>query len=220
MARIEWVARRLDNWTLWKERQGGGGLGFATCSIFANGPAARGQAEAVVPVDEIDASITDDAVESLRISAGHLYKTLQLYYLRNLGIKGTAAAMQRAESTIHANLGAADLKIATWFEERRQRGAAAAAAGSVRAQLHAGPAIALHLEARAAAKHKPKEKRRKRVDQVVASPIELVGPPRPRRSRPVLRLRREPSSEAEAESKDCGCLGHCERDKATCPYPF
>lgn len=191
MARIDWVARRLDNWTLWKERQGGGGLGFATCSIFANGPAARGQAvEAVIPVDEIDASITDDAVESLRIGAGHLYKTLQLYYLRNLGIKGTAAAMQRAESTIHANLGQADAKIATWFEERRERGAAAAAAGAVRAQLHAGPAIALHLEARAAAKHKPKEKRRKAADQVAsAMPIELVGPPRPRRSRPVLRLK-------------------------------
>lgn len=193
MARIEWVARRLNNWTLWKERQGSGGLGFASCSIFVNGPEARGTYDgAVIPVDEIDASLTDDAVESLRVGHGHLYKTLNLFYLRNMGIKGTARAMQRAESTIHAQLGQADARIAAWFEERQRRGAAAAASMQIRSQLRAGTSIALHLEARDAARQKPKDTRKK-VDQVAAaSAPQIEGPPRPRRNRVVLTLRRTP----------------------------
>lgn len=147
--RIEWVQRRLENWAMWKERGGSGGLGFASQSIFADGPSARGTYDgAVIPVDEIDASITDDGVESLKLGHGHLYKTLQLVYLANLGIKGTAERMQRAESTVHHNLGQADLQLSLWFEERRRRPLAQREALNVRAQLQAGPAIAAHMEAR------------------------------------------------------------------------
>jgi hypothetical protein len=34
MARIEWVRQRLHNWALYKERESGGGLGFATQSVL------------------------------------------------------------------------------------------------------------------------------------------------------------------------------------------
>lgn len=193
MARVEWVAHRLENWAMWKERQGSGGLGFASTAIFSDGPSARGQYNgAVIPVDELDASITDDAVESLKLGYGHLHKTLHLYYLRSLGIRGTAAAMQRAESTIHAQLGQADRLIATWFEERRTRGAAAAASMSVRAQLTSGPSMVVHMAMRELARSRPKPKREKRRQPpAVQTPErEIEGPPRPRRSRPVLRLKK------------------------------
>lgn len=193
MARIEWVERRLDNWALWKERQGSGGLGFATCSIFVNGPAARGQAEARIPVDEIDASITDDAVESLKLGHGHLHRTLHYFYVRGWGIKETASAMKRAESTIHAQLGQADALLATWFDERRRRGAAAASSMSVRAQLTAGPSMALHLAARADTKKAKQDAKGKRKPRKTESVRTSGAEPSPRdppikRSRPTLRL--------------------------------
>lgn len=158
MARIEWVAQRLDNWALWRERSGG----WSTSSVLANGPVGTDRgAEAHVPCDEVDASITDDAVESLKLGHGHLYETLALYYLRGLGIKGTAERMKRAESTVHANLSQADSRLAEWFEERkRRRSPGAQAQLSVRAQLQAGTAIAIHMAARDERRNAQRQRRR------------------------------------------------------------
>lgn len=216
MARLEWVELRLRNWALWKEREASGGLGFATASIFANGPAARGTAlEARVPVDEIEASITNEAVESLRLAGqGHLYKTLHLYYVRDLGIKETARAMDRAESTIHAQLERADLLIAEWLRERQERillrGLVVAARSmqvSDIASQRPSPALVAHFgkreqvreelkAARAldkAARQAAKEagKGRRRVESVRTSEAAPAQPAEPRkRSRPVLTLRK------------------------------
>ena len=81
MARIDWVARRLDNWALWCDRARSGGLGFASQSIFADGPAVRGGCDAEgprIPVLELEASETHEAVESLKLGHGHLYQTLRV----------------------------------------------------------------------------------------------------------------------------------------------
>lgn len=120
--RIEWIEQRLENWALWMARGEGGGLGFAKACIFADGPSARGVAvEAVIPVNELEASETNTAVESLKLGHGHLYQTLYLFYVRGLGVKGTAERMRRAVSTIHAQLGQADLLLVAWFNDRRSR---------------------------------------------------------------------------------------------------
>jgi hypothetical protein len=128
MARIEWVKQRLDNWALWHERQAGGGLGFASQSSFLNEVDASRYRESYVPVDEVEAGITDQAVASLKLGHGHLFETLSLMYLRGCGVIGTARAMRRAESTIHANLSHADALLAAWFTERKRQQAAARAA--------------------------------------------------------------------------------------------
>lgn len=128
MARIEWVRQRLENWALWHERGRGGGLGYATQSVLLANPVDGDTHQAHIPVDEIEAGETDEAVESLKLGYGHLHKTLQLFYLRGVGIKGTAAAMQRAESTIKAQLERADQLLAVWFAVRKRRKEAAAQA--------------------------------------------------------------------------------------------
>jgi len=120
MARIEWVKQRLDNWALWKEREAHGGSGFyAETSFLKEGSSQGGYRETVIPVDEVDASVTNAAVESLRLTRSHLYVTLQLIYIRDTGIKGAAREMSRAESTIKANLDQADHAIAVWFRNRQ-----------------------------------------------------------------------------------------------------
>lgn len=122
MARIEWVKQRLDNWALHKERERGGGLGFATQSVLLNVRAAGGYRESIIPVDEVDAALTDQAVESLKVGRGHLYQTLSCIYLMDMGIKGTARFTGKAESTVHAHLEQADAALSAWFGERAERG--------------------------------------------------------------------------------------------------
>lgn len=125
MARIEWVKQRLENWSLWHERGRGGGLGFSKQAAFLNLLGGSHSDGPQVPVDEVEASVTHQAVESLKLGSGHLHKTLQLIYLRGVGIKQAAKTMQRAESTIKAQLDQADAKLAAWFTERQRQQAEA-----------------------------------------------------------------------------------------------
>ena len=122
MARIEWVRQRLENWALWHERDGGGSLGYASQSSFLSEAAETSRYRvSTVPVDDVEASVTNEAVESLRPDRAHLYRALELMYLKGAGIKETARAMARAESTVHAQLGQADAYLAQWFTDRKRR---------------------------------------------------------------------------------------------------
>src|ERR1035437_10272406 len=121
MALIEWVKHRLENWALWKERESKGGLGFASQSSFLNEAATSDRyRESRIPVDEVDASLTNTAVESLRPTRPHLYMTLQHIYIQGIGIKETARRMTRAVATISANLDQADHALSGWFGERAE----------------------------------------------------------------------------------------------------
>lgn len=119
MARIERIQRRLENWALWTERQSSGGLGYATRSVLLSDIWARGSYNGmIIPVLEQEAAETDMAVQSFRLSQSHLYQVLVCIYLRDLGIRATAARMGRAESTIKANLDQADHVIDRWLADR------------------------------------------------------------------------------------------------------
>ncbi|MDP3650512.1 MAG: hypothetical protein Q8R67_02405 [Rhodoferax sp.] len=119
MARIDYIKYRLDNWALWKVRESSGGLGYATQSVFLSEPV-DGHKELMGTIEETDAVLTNQAVESLRPARQHLYSTLQLIYIDGIGIKATAQRMGRAESTIKANLDAADHALSVWFSERTE----------------------------------------------------------------------------------------------------
>lgn len=120
MARIEWVKQRLENWALWKDREGRGGLGFATKSVLLSEPSG-GYRESVMPIDDIDASVTNTAVESLRTTRRELYETLQEIYVQGIGIKEAARRTGCAVSTISARLDRADHALSEWFGERAEK---------------------------------------------------------------------------------------------------
>ena len=117
--RIEWVKYRLENWALWKERERRGGLGYATQSVLLSEVVDRYR-EIPLPVDDIDAELTNTAVESLRPSRPHLHTTLYLIYVDGVGVRESARRMGRAESTIKANLDQADHALSQWFRDRKE----------------------------------------------------------------------------------------------------
>ena len=119
MARLKRIQQRLDNWAIWTTRGANGGLGYATRSILASEVWSRGSYNGVpIPVEDEEAAETDQAVLSLKLSRSHLFITLECIYLKDLGIKATAQRMQRAESTIKAQLEQADHAIAAWLEAK------------------------------------------------------------------------------------------------------
>lgn len=121
--RIEWVRLRLENWALWKAREAGGGLGFASASSFLTEKVDQsrdGYRECVIPVDGIEAGVTDQAVTALRDSHPHLHATLVAMYIKGAGIKATARALGKAESTVHGHLEQADRALAAWFGQRAE----------------------------------------------------------------------------------------------------
>lgn len=126
MARIEWIQLRLDNWAVWKTQRQGGGSGWATQAAFLNGQPTGGYRESHVPVDDVDAALTDQAVESLKPTHRHLYDTLQCMYAKGLGIKGTSRLTGKGESTIKAHLDHADHALRQWFHARAERQQASA----------------------------------------------------------------------------------------------
>lgn len=139
MARLERIKRRLDNWALWKARQNDAGLGFHARNILAVDVWARGSYNgASIPHFEGEAVETDEAVTALKLGKGHLYVTLDCIYLKDLGVVQTARRMQRAESTIKAQLEQADHAIAAYLdakEEERERRRADAIARRARGEL-------------------------------------------------------------------------------------
>ena len=124
MARIEWVKLRLQNWALWKARQSGGGLGFAKQSVLLSERVDRYR-ESVIPVDETDASTTDQAVESLRKSQHRLYQVLQEHYVRGRGVLDISRALSVSSDSVHLYLGQADVHLRNWLTADQDRKAQA-----------------------------------------------------------------------------------------------
>ena len=117
MARIDWIKYRLNNWALWKVRESSGGMGFATVSVLLANRVDESR-DSVLPVDEIDAAKTNQAVESLNPARSHLYDTLYCIYIEGAGIKVSARILGCAESTVKARLDQADHALSGWFGEQ------------------------------------------------------------------------------------------------------
>lgn len=124
MARIEYVKRRLDNWALWRARMNDGGLGFKDrnpLAAWAEDVFSRTTYHgASIPHFDQDAEETDQAVQALKLGKGHLYVTLDFYYLKDLGVNMTAVRMRRAPSTVHAQLADADRWIDAWLRNKAE----------------------------------------------------------------------------------------------------
>lgn len=126
MARIEWVKLRLDNWALWRERESRGGLGYGSSSAFLIERVDNDRyRESKVPVDDVEAGVTEQGVQALRAANAPLYETLHCWYVRGLGVNGTMRRLGRGRSSVFADLDRADLWLSVWFTERHARHEAA-----------------------------------------------------------------------------------------------
>jgi AraC-like DNA-binding protein len=125
VARIQWVAQRLENWALWKDREASGSIGYASRSSFLRDPGGGGYRDAQIPVFDEDASITDQAVQSLKADRPAHHETLQLYYIGGpkqpkLTALGVARKHGVSERTVHTRLEECDRAIARWLDERSE----------------------------------------------------------------------------------------------------
>ena len=124
MARIEYIKHRLSNWALWKDRESRGGLGFSSQAAFLRQHSGDGYREAQVPILDEDASITDLAVESLKMTRQTLYETIRLHYIGHphpLTVHGVAVHCRVTPAAVHMRLEQADRAIALWLQERTER---------------------------------------------------------------------------------------------------
>jgi hypothetical protein len=122
--RIEWVKLRLENWALWKARDGAGGLGFSSTASFLHEVDTSRYRESRIPVDEVDAAMTDQAVESLKPGREVLYDTVYAMYIAGAGVRGLSRQWSVTEAAIRARLDQADRLLANWFADRQQKQAA------------------------------------------------------------------------------------------------
>ena len=119
MARIEWIKHRLENWARWSQQSASGALGYPKQTAFARLAPSGGRNEASVPVSDLEASETDDAVKSLQFTQSHLYMALTLTYAKGLPCYQVAKRMGRAESTVKRNLEDGDRAIARWLDDKQ-----------------------------------------------------------------------------------------------------
>lgn len=121
MARIEGIRHRLENWSRWCAKVEGGALGYPTTNTLAR-LAGRGSSwGSIIPTNDVEASETNDAVNSLKLTRSHLYVVLTLHYAKGLEIHRVAREMYRAESTIKRNLEDADAAIQAWLVEKAEK---------------------------------------------------------------------------------------------------
>lgn len=120
MARIEYIRHRLEEWGRWCQQSESGALGYPSQSAFARMGPSAGRNESVVPTIALQASEIDDAVKSLQLTQSHLFMAVTLTYAKGLPRHMVAKRMCRAESTINANLTAADHAISRWLEDKAE----------------------------------------------------------------------------------------------------
>lgn len=124
MARIDWIELRLQNWARWVLMRGGGKLGFAAVDLGADADAGRdGYIGAAIPISDVEASETDDAVR--RLYPGGLALTVVEHYTGRGGIKDKLTRLCCAEPTYHRRIDQAHQQLATHFlaAQDRQRAA-------------------------------------------------------------------------------------------------
>jgi hypothetical protein len=116
MARIDWIDARLNNWARWRIGGRSGGLGYSHVQLEA--PVVDGggyDTPAIIPVDDAEASITDQAVMTL---PSELRRTVEVMYVHPGGVATKLELLAIARPTLYARLDAADRLIASWLGDR------------------------------------------------------------------------------------------------------
>lgn len=112
MARIEWIEHRLLNWARWKLGRSCGGLGYSSVNLASASSGRDGYVEARIPINDVEASDTDDAVA--RLPSELKATVLEVY----TGPGGEGDHLRRlccAKATMHARIGRAHKLLADHF---------------------------------------------------------------------------------------------------------
>ncbi len=131
MPKHDWVKDLLENWARWVTERNSGGLGFPRQSPFMRlGGSAAGPDGPVIPVDDVDARRTHDAVESLRLTRSHLYLVVCCRWIgdprqtsrrrRPLTLGETAAALCCSDSTVKNHVTTALAALAELLSTRER----------------------------------------------------------------------------------------------------
>lgn len=119
MARIDWIEHRLLNWSLWKMGAGGGRLSYARVDMGNPTPGIRDPySEAPIPINDIEASETDWAVQLL---PGHLKATVLEHYTGRGGEADHLRRLVCAKATMHARIDRAHRLLAEHFTAAKDR---------------------------------------------------------------------------------------------------
>ena len=121
MARIEWVEYRLQNWARWVLARGdSGGLGYSRIQLGQPEAGRRSlYVETKIPINDVEASATDDAVD--RLYPPGLSLTVREFYTGRGGIADKARRLCCAESTIYARIDAAHRQLADALVDQQRR---------------------------------------------------------------------------------------------------
>lgn len=114
MARLEYIEHRLVNWAKWKL---GRSVSYARPNleeVVRSDP----YAAAPVPVSDVEASETDDAINAL---PGLLIVTVYEHYLGKGGEVDRLRRLGCAKATMHERIGQAHRLLASWFTNAAER---------------------------------------------------------------------------------------------------
>lgn len=120
MARIEEIENRLRNWSRWREGAGGGRLNYSSVKWGPPLPKASQDpyAAAPVPINDIEASETEQAVQLL---PGDLKATVIEYYTGRGGEADHLRQLCCAKATMYARIDRAHRLLADHFAAKKDR---------------------------------------------------------------------------------------------------
>jgi hypothetical protein len=119
MARIESIEFRLLNWARWKAGAGGGRLGYSGLNLANPTPGVRDPyAEAPIPVRDVEASETDQAVQRL---PSELKATVIEVYTGRGGEADHLRKLCCAKATMYARIDRAHRLLADHFAAQQDR---------------------------------------------------------------------------------------------------
>lgn len=118
MARIDWIEHRLLNWARWKLGANGGGLGYARVNFMALDGSRDTSAEPRIPINDVEASDTDTAVQRL---PGELRATVLEVYTGRGGEADHLRRLHCAKATMHARIGRAHKLLCDHFTAIKER---------------------------------------------------------------------------------------------------
>ena len=122
MHKQDWVEYRLQNWARWRLMAGQGpSLGYAGVKWGDAQAGRRGYREAVIPVNDAEASETDGAVA--RLQPGGLCLAVEVWYCGRGTADEKAAHLGISASTLHKRVALAHYQLAEhWLaQQERQR---------------------------------------------------------------------------------------------------
>lgn len=119
MARIEWVEERLQVWARWKIARGQGQMGYASVSLAGSNAGRSGYAQAAIPLLEVEAAETDEAVTALH--PGGLRLSVTEYYCGAGGLEDKLKRLCCAKATLMWRIDQAHVQLAEHFRQVRER---------------------------------------------------------------------------------------------------